>query len=80
MSSDLAASVCEVFASVVGEEPPRGLETTPDDVEGWDSLTHVRVVFALEQELDVRLPETVLVGSESLGALVQEIRRALERR
>jgi acyl carrier protein len=79
-TSSLAATVSDVFTSVVGTDPPRGLETTPDDVAEWDSLAHVHVVFALEQDLDVRLPESVLVTRSSLGALVEEVERALDGR
>lgn len=75
-SPDLGASVSAVFETVVGTEPVHGLETTPDDVERWDSLMHIQLVFALEQQFGVRLPEEVLVTRLSLGGLVGEVQRA----
>jgi len=55
-------------------------ETTPDDVELWDSLLHIRLVVAIESEFGIRF-DTVEIGEpESVGELVALIERKLNSR
>jgi acyl carrier protein len=48
-------------------------ETQPSDVEGWDSLANVGIIFGLEEEFQVRLGDEVLAGFATLGALAEMI-------
>lgn len=32
-------------------------EVTPHTIEGWDSLTHMKMVTALEEEFDIRFED-----------------------
>ncbi|KPM22677.1 hypothetical protein AAJ72_11170 [Citromicrobium sp. RCC1885] len=45
-------------------------ELTANDVEQWDSLGHVQLVVALEQECGVRCAPQEVTGLPDLGALV----------
>jgi acyl carrier protein len=74
---DVAAVVSEAFARVVGETPARGRETRPADVGSWNSLAHVQLVFEIEQELGIRMPEDVLVSRTTLGALIDAAEAAV---
>jgi acyl carrier protein len=51
-------------------------ETRPNDVEGWDSLANVSIIFALEEEFGVAFGDEVLAGFETIGELVVLIDRA----
>lgn len=51
-------------------------DTRPGEVEGWDSLANVNIIFSLEEALGIRLEDGVLVGYESVGELVQIVDRA----
>ncbi|MFD0749644.1 acyl carrier protein [Mucilaginibacter calamicampi] len=31
-------------------------ETRADEVPGWDSLTHINIILAIEEAYDIRLP------------------------
>jgi acyl carrier protein len=46
------------------------LETRPADVEGWDSLANVSIIFSLEEEFGVRLGDEVMAGFATVGDLV----------
>ena len=53
--------VCRTFADVF-EVPSEEitLDSTPDTVETWDSINHLNLVMALEQEFDVQFePEEI---------------------
>jgi acyl carrier protein len=75
--SEVTAVVSEAFARIVGEPPARGRETTPGDVDSWNSLAHVQLVFEIEQALGIRMPEDMLVNRTTLGALVDAAEAAV---
>ncbi|EFC84739.1 acyl carrier protein [Parafrankia sp. EUN1f] len=43
--------------------------TTADDVPGWDSLAHINLIYALETEFDVRIPDERLASFSNVGEL-----------
>ncbi len=46
-----------VFAQVLGlEESAVSDATAPDNTPQWDSLGHLRLVMAVEQEFDIAIP------------------------
>ncbi len=45
-----------VFAGVFdGEVPELTIDSTADDIEQWDSLSHFELVFAIEQEFGIKI-------------------------
>ena len=49
--------------------------TTAHDIPGWDSLTHVRIIFAIEREFSIRFSNreiTALATIRDLQQLVDE--------
>ena len=51
--------------------------TTAADIEEWDSLSHVRIVLAVEQEFKLRLKAGEISGLEDVGAFVALLERKL---
>ncbi len=45
-------------------------EMTAQDVPGWDSLAHVRIVVAVEQAFGVRFSTSEITSLKSIGDLV----------
>ncbi|WP_433113702.1 acyl carrier protein [Micromonospora sp. CA-246542] len=74
--TDIAAVVTDVFTEVIGEPPGKGGATTPADVDGWDSLTHVYLVHSVESRLGVTLDATVLVDCDRLDRIIEAARSA----
>ena len=62
MIDQLQAVFAEVFD---GDIPEISLETTADDIEQWDSLSHFELVFALESKFGIKFDsrETRELGS-----------------
>jgi acyl carrier protein len=48
-------------------------ETTADDVEEWDSLSHIRLVVALERRFKIKFKNSELEGLMNVGDLVKVI-------
>ncbi|HWD25522.1 MAG TPA: acyl carrier protein [Rhizomicrobium sp.] len=50
-------------------------QTVASEVEGWDSLNHVRIVVAVEEAFRVRFSTAEIQGLKSVGDLVSLIAR-----
>jgi len=62
-------------AAIIGEElscdpTTVGLATTAEDVDGWDSLAHARLILRIETELNIRFPGNRLFDLECVGDIV----------
>jgi acyl carrier protein len=49
--------------------------TTADDVEGWDSLHHIRLIVAIERRFKVRFAAQEVESLKNVGDLVRLIDR-----
>lgn len=54
-----------------------GDDTTAADVEGWDSLTNIRLILAVETAFSIRLSAAQVSALAQLGDLVSVIERKL---
>jgi acyl carrier protein len=50
-----------------------GEATTADDVEGWDSLQHVRILTTLEKRFGFRFSDQEVQGLKNVGDLVSVV-------
>lgn len=48
-------------------------ETTSEDIEDWDSLEHINLVAAVEQEFGVKFTMAQVVGMKNVGEMVDII-------
>lgn len=65
----------ETFDDPVLEVAP---DTTADDVDGWDSLTNVELIVALESRFGVRFHTGEIARLRNVGELVATIEKRLE--
>ena len=64
----------EVFRDVFGDEDIVIYdETTADDIEEWDSLTHVQLVVAVESEFGVKFSMVETSSLKNVGAFIELI-------
>jgi acyl carrier protein len=52
-------------------------ETTADDVEEWDSLSHVQLVAALEEAFGIEFKSREILSWENIGDLIDSIEKKL---
>ena len=55
------------------EELTPNAAMTADDVEEWDSLSHIRLIVSVEKAFDIRIATSELTQLKSVGDLVQLI-------
>ena len=53
-------------------------KTTANDIDGWDSLTHIRLVISIEKALDLRFTASEISELENVGEMAELIVRHLE--
>ena len=80
MSTPLFENVRRIVSDVfeIPEERVKA-DSSPDNIETWDSIHHLNMVLALEQEFGVQFtPEEIeqLLSVELIVALVEEKRQA----
>lgn len=46
-------------------------ETTADDIEGWDSVAHINLMFSIEQAFGVQFNGNELAELDNIGELKQ---------
>lgn len=52
-------------------------ETTADDVEEWDSLSHVQLVAAMEEAFGIEFKSREILSWENIGDLIDCIEKKL---
>ena len=62
---------CEVFDDDDIKITP---EMTANDVDGWDSLSHVNLIVAIETKFNIRFTQKELLTFKNVGDLLNCIR------
>lgn len=69
--------VRELVADILGMDPGDvGDELSRDNADNWDSLNHLRIVTAIEQEFGVSLSMDEIQGARDVNALAEIVTRA----
>ena len=50
-------------------------KTTAEDVEGWDSLSHVQLVVALEKSFGIKFTSREILSWDNVGDLIDCIEK-----
>jgi len=65
----------DVFRAVFHDEHIQLTDaTTAGDVEGWDSVAHINLIFAVEEEFGIKMSTAELATLGSVGDLTRAIR------
>ena len=52
-------------------------ETTSDDIEDWDSLEHINLVVAVEQEFGMKFNMNEVTTMKNVGEMVEIIKKSM---
>ena len=66
--------LAEVFRDVFDDESIEiNDKTTADDIDDWDSLTHISLLTAVEEEFSVKFDMKAVHGLKNVGEMVSLI-------
>jgi acyl carrier protein len=78
--TEIDSRLTEVFRATFADESIElRPETTADDIPAWDSVTHIQLIFAVEEEFGITLTMHDLESLDDVGALRAAVARHLER-
>jgi len=73
--SHIYARLAEIFQDVFDED---SIKVTPElsarDVDGWDSLTHIRLILTVEKAFKIKFSTSEIGKLENVGDLVALIK------
>ena len=49
-------------------------ETTANDVDGWDSLTHIQLIVAIEKKYKVKFSSKEILSWKNVGELLDSLK------
>lgn len=72
--NEIFESLNEIFADVLElDEIALTEDTTANDVEGWDSLSHITLICEVENEFGIKFPMKSVLGMKNVGEMVDII-------
>ena len=72
---DVQEKVIQVLVNIFQVSADKiSTKTTPDNVEKWDSMNHINMILALEQEFGIRYDEEQVVSMLSVGEIIDVIK------
>lgn len=76
--SEVMTTLTEVFREVF-DDPGISLtpQTTADDIEGWDSLSHINLIVTVETRFNIRFKQKEVLSFKNVGELAQAIEAKL---
>ena len=70
-TTEIYEKLTDIFRDVFFEDDlVLSPETTAEDVDGWDSLTHIRLVLAVSKEFGVKFSASEIGNLKNVGEFV----------
>ncbi|MCI6102748.1 MAG: acyl carrier protein [Prevotella sp.] len=78
--SEIFKKVNEIFCDELdNEDIVLNDDTTADDVEEWDSLSHVQLIVAIEKAFGIKFTSNEILSWSNVGQLVDSIENRLKK-
>ena len=75
---DITNSLNDIFRMVFDDDDISVTpETTANDIDGWDSLSHVNLIVTIENRFNIRFTQKELLTFKNVGGLMASIRSKL---
>jgi acyl carrier protein len=78
MNMSTLEALNQIFRMVFDDESIRiRPEMTANDIDGWDSLSHVNLITTIEAKFNIRFTQKELLKQRNVGDLITDIDRKL---
>ena len=69
--NQILADVQEIFHDVLDNEDIEiNFETVADDIEEWDSLSHIQLIVAIEKQFKIKFNSKELMEWKTVGDMI----------
>ncbi|WP_316746444.1 acyl carrier protein [Pedobacter gandavensis] len=69
--NEILVKVQDIFRDVLdNEEIVLTPETTADDVEDWDSLTHIQLIVGIEKEMKIKFTSKEILSWKNVSEMI----------
>jgi acyl carrier protein len=76
--SEILKQVNDIFIDVLDNDTIiLSFGTTANDVEDWDSLTHIQLVVAIEKHFKIRFTSTEIRNWKNVGEMCEVIKNRI---
>ena len=73
---EISSQVQDIFRTILNSESINlNDETTANDVEGWDSLTHVQLISEIEKHFNIKFSLKEMLSWKTVGKMVDCIEK-----
>lgn len=71
---DILQQVKDIFCDVLDDEDiVLNINTTANDIDGWDSLTHIHLVVAIEKHFKIKFASKEILAWKNVGEMIKSI-------
>jgi len=64
----------QIFCMVFDDDTIRiHPDMTANDIDGWDSLSHINLIVTVEGKFDIRFPQREILTFRNVGDLIKSI-------
>lgn len=72
--NEVLEETTEIFKDVLDNEQIQlAFDTTADDIEEWDSLSHIQLIVALEKHFKIKFTTNEITSYRNVGQLAEGI-------
>ena len=69
--TQILAEVQEIFQDVLdNEDIELAAETVADDIDEWDSLTHIQLIVAIEKHFKIKFTSKEILSWKNVGEMI----------
>lgn len=77
---EIYAALTEVFREVFEDDSiVLTPQTTADDIEAWDSLSHINLMIAVELKFGISFTQREMTSFANVGELAASVQKKLEK-
>lgn len=76
---EILLKIQDVFRDIFDDDSLTiSAETTANDIEGWDSLEHINIISAIEDELDIDFEMGEITEFKNVGDMIDAVSSKLD--